>query len=106
MLASLYSLYIYPMVSKHLTLRSCRSEGRSKSVWRQLRINTLRQWKGYTNFLNIDQIVLFMHLNMVWYEILLKYKIGTFFTFYISLGLPEDFGSIAKKRGWWWMFSS
>ena len=28
-------------------LHSCRSEGRSKSVWRQLRINTLWQWRGY-----------------------------------------------------------
>ena len=91
------------MISKHQTLlHSCRSEGRSKSVWRQLRINTLWQWKGYTNFLNTGQIVVFMHLHMVWYEILLKYsqfvpESALLSLFCISLGLPEDFGSIAKK---------
>ena len=35
-------IWPYPMVSKHKTLlHSYRSEGRSKSVWRQLRINML-----------------------------------------------------------------
>ena len=45
-----------------------------------------------------------MHLNIVWYDILLKYsqsraELSLFFTSCLSLGLPEDFGSIAK-RGW------
>ena len=40
-----------------------------------------------------------MHLNMVWYEILLKYSqfVPESALFCVSLGLPEDFGSIAKK---------
>ena len=97
-------VWLYPMVSKHQTLLySCRSAGQSTSVWRQLCINTLWQWKGYTDFLNIGQIVVFMNLNMVLYEILLKYsqfvaESALFFTFCIFLGLP-DFGSIAKKGG-------
>ena len=76
----------------------------SKSVWRQLRINTLWQWKGYTNFLNIGGIVLFMHLNMVWYEILLKYsqsgaESAFFFTFLYILRTARGFWKYCKKRG-------
>ena len=76
-----------------------------QKVFGQLRINTLWQWKGYTNFLNISQIVVFMRLNIILHKILLEYSqfvaasaVFVFTFFCISLRFPEDFGSIG--RGW------
>ena len=44
---NLISTLSYSMVSKYKTLLiSCRSEGRSKSAWLQLRITTLRKSKA------------------------------------------------------------
>ena len=52
--------------------------------------------------LNIGQIVVFMHLNMVWYEILLKYsqfiaELALFFTFCIWCK-PSKISSFRTKR--------
>ena len=50
-----------------------RNEGRSKSVFRQLRINTLWQSKGYIKLSNHWKIAGFWHLSHIFDEFLLKY---------------------------------
>ena len=68
---------LYPMISKHQTLLySCRSEGRSQSVWRQLRINTLWQWKRYKADLQWVVVACFFFLSFFLVNWFSKYIIS------------------------------